>query len=122
MMRIADLAPVVSREGTRPCVDSIRPDKQTRVSWRADDPRLLRAARRLIRLYDLHHCSLFTVNPASLAQVIAQELNHDIEQRDTQSRADTEGFVTSQSLAQAKSFSRAGDRFTSRLASPEKGK
>jgi hypothetical protein len=64
-------------------VNADRPDEQAKPSWKPDDPRLLRAARRLIRLYDLQHTSLFTVSPNSVANVIAQELNQEPKQGDS---------------------------------------
>jgi hypothetical protein len=45
-------------------------------SWHAENPALLRAAKKIIRLYDLKHGSLMVVKAESIAQVIAQELNH----------------------------------------------
>ncbi len=43
--------------------------------WVADDPRLLRAVRRIIRLYDLEQTGLVCINPESLAEIIASEIN-----------------------------------------------
>ena len=45
--------------------------------WRPDDPRLLRAAQRIIRLYDLGQIDIFSAQPESVAQVIANELNQN---------------------------------------------
>ncbi len=44
-------------------------------SLKEEDTRLLRAARRIIRLYDLEAVSFLSVKPESLARIIAQELN-----------------------------------------------
>jgi len=43
--------------------------------WKPDDPRLLRAAQRIIRLYDLGEIGIFSAKPESVAKVIARELN-----------------------------------------------
>ncbi len=43
--------------------------------WKEDDPRLLRAARRIIRLYDLEQEGIVCVKAESLASLIAHELN-----------------------------------------------
>jgi len=51
--------------------------KERQLSWNPDDPRLLRAAQRIIRLYDLGAISIYFADPASVAKVIAQELNQD---------------------------------------------
>jgi hypothetical protein len=55
--------------------------EQAKARWRPDDPRLLQAAKRLIRLYDLQQTNLFKVSAESLAAVIAQELNSDLNGR-----------------------------------------
>ena len=49
--------------------------KETQTSWKPDDPRLLRLARKIIRLYDLGQIDIYDAKPESLAKVIAQELN-----------------------------------------------
>jgi hypothetical protein len=51
--------------------------EESKVEWKADDPRLLRAAKRIIRLYDLTEMEVCCVKPESLAKVIAHELNQD---------------------------------------------
>lgn len=58
---------------------AIMPDGQWSARWKASDPRLVRAAKRLIRLYDLYQSNLFKVKPESVADVIAQELNRDLD-------------------------------------------
>ena len=55
---------------------------ERKVEWKADDPRLLRAAERIIRLYDLDGTSVYCVNAESLAKVIAFELNQDSDNSD----------------------------------------
>jgi hypothetical protein len=52
--------------------------EQAKARWKSDDSRLLQAAKRLIRLYDLQPTNLFKVSAESLAAVIAQELNSDL--------------------------------------------
>jgi len=49
--------------------------KETEKPWKPDDPRLLRAAQKIIRLYDLGHIDILSARPESLAKVIASELN-----------------------------------------------
>jgi len=51
-------------------------------TWQAEDVPLLRAARRIIRLYDLRQAKLMTVKTESIAQIIAQELNDFPELKD----------------------------------------
>jgi len=58
-------------------VNAIEP-AQLKARLKSNDPRLLRAARRLIRLYDLHQTDLFKVTPESVAKVIAEELDRDL--------------------------------------------
>jgi hypothetical protein len=62
-------------------MNAIGSREQARARWKPDDPRLLRAAKRLIRLYDLHPTNLFKVSAESIADVIAQELNSDLNRR-----------------------------------------
>jgi hypothetical protein len=63
-------------------VNAIESGEQAKAArWKSSDPRLLRAAKRLIRLYDLRQTNLFKVNPESVAEVIAQELNRDLDER-----------------------------------------
>jgi hypothetical protein len=45
--------------------------------WNSQDPRLLRAAQRIIRLYDLEQAGLITVRAESVADIIAHELNDE---------------------------------------------
>ncbi len=54
-------------------------NKQGQCRIKPDDARLLRAARRIIRLYDLDEARVIRVKAESLAQIIAQELNHGAE-------------------------------------------
>jgi len=49
--------------------------KEWDAPWEPNDPRLLRAAQRIIRLYDLGEITIYSANPESLAKVIAGELN-----------------------------------------------
>jgi hypothetical protein len=49
--------------------------KEPNERWKPDDPRLLRAAQTIIRLYDLGQITSYSVKPESLANVIARELN-----------------------------------------------
>ena len=51
--------------------------KEWEAPWKPDDPRLLRAAQRIIRLYDLGAINVYSAKPESVAKVIAQELNDD---------------------------------------------
>jgi hypothetical protein len=44
-------------------------------TWQSENPALLRAAERIIRLYDLRHAQLMVVKAESIARIIAQELN-----------------------------------------------
>ncbi len=44
--------------------------------WQAEDTALLRAARKIIRLYDLKQAKLMVVKSESIAHIIAQELNN----------------------------------------------
>ena len=48
--------------------------------WKPDDPRLLRAAETIIRLYDLGQATAYSVKPESLADVIARELNQHFDE------------------------------------------
>lgn len=50
-------------------------EKQNAVELQPDDPRLVRAAHKLIKLYDLQPNALFSVRAESLAHVISAELN-----------------------------------------------
>jgi hypothetical protein len=50
--------------------------------WKPNDPRLLRAAQRLIRLYDGEQAGPFWIKPESIANVIADELNNLPEKND----------------------------------------
>ena len=50
--------------------------------WRSNDPRLLRAAQKLIRLYDGEQGGPFWLKPESIANLIASELNAEPEQAD----------------------------------------
>jgi len=45
--------------------------------WKPDDPRLLRVAQKIIRLYDLGQIEIYSAKPESLAKVIARELNEN---------------------------------------------
>ena len=45
--------------------------------WKPDDPRLLRVAQKIIRLYDLGQIETYSAKPESLAKVIAAELNEN---------------------------------------------
>ena len=45
-------------------------------AWSRNDPRLVRAAQRLIRLYDGEQGGAFWIKAESIAAVIADELNH----------------------------------------------
>ena len=63
-------------------MNAIESCEQAKARWKFNDPRLLRAAKRLIRLYDLHQTNLFKVDPESVAEVIAQELNRDLNEND----------------------------------------
>jgi hypothetical protein len=45
------------------------------LQWQAEHPGLLRAAKKIIRLYDLRQDHLKVVKAESIAQLIAQELN-----------------------------------------------
>jgi hypothetical protein len=47
--------------------------------WQAEDTALLRAARKIIRLYDLRQAKLMVVKAESIAHIIAQELNSGAE-------------------------------------------
>ena len=51
--------------------------KADETPWKPDDPRLLRAAQQIIRLYDLGEIDLYTAHPESVAKVIANELNRN---------------------------------------------
>ncbi len=44
--------------------------------WQAKHPALLRAAQKIIRLYDLSETRLMVVKAESIAHIIAQELNY----------------------------------------------
>jgi hypothetical protein len=48
--------------------------------WKANDPRLLKAAQKLIRLYDGEQAGLFWLKPESIATLIASELNASSEE------------------------------------------
>ncbi len=48
-------------------------------NWQTEDTALLRAARKIIRLYDLRQAKLMVVKAESIANIIAQELNNDPE-------------------------------------------
>jgi hypothetical protein len=56
--------------------------KEWVAQWNPDDPRLLRAAQKIIRLYDLGEINLYSARPESLAKVIARELNDDAKKHD----------------------------------------
>ena len=49
--------------------------KEWEAPWKPDDPRLLRVAEKIMRLYDLGAINVYSAKPESLAKVIAQELN-----------------------------------------------
>ena len=51
--------------------------KAVEIPWRPDDPRLLRLAQKIIRLYDLSQIEIYSATPESLAKVIASELNQN---------------------------------------------
>jgi hypothetical protein len=44
-------------------------------TWDWEDKRVMQAARRIIRLYNLEEMTFLTVKPESLARLFAQELN-----------------------------------------------
>jgi hypothetical protein len=52
--------------------------EEAKVKLKANDPRLLRAANRIIRLYGLAEVDVYCVRPESLANVIAHEVNRDL--------------------------------------------
>ena len=43
--------------------------------WKPDDPRLLRLAEKIIRLYDLGGMPIYVAKPETMAKMLAQELN-----------------------------------------------
>jgi hypothetical protein len=60
-------------------------EEKTQGVWRRNDPRLVRAAQKLIRLYDGEQAGPFWMKAESIAAVIADELNL------TESRKEPEG-------------------------------
>ena len=51
--------------------------KEWEAPWKPDDPRLLRVAEKIIRLYDLRGINIYLAKPETMAKMIAQELNED---------------------------------------------
>ncbi len=52
-----------------------RPVLEEKPQWRRNDPRLVRAAQRLIRLYDGEQAGPFWIKAESIAAIIADEIN-----------------------------------------------
>jgi hypothetical protein len=61
---------------SRPVLETAKPEGV----WRRNDPRLVRAAQRLIRLYDGQQAGPFWIKAESIAAVIAEELNQAAEE------------------------------------------
>ena len=73
---------VVNQGGTIGFVKANGSIEQAKGRWEPNDRRLLRAANRVIRLYDLHQSDLFKVSAESLAKMIAQDLNRDSDEEE----------------------------------------
>jgi hypothetical protein len=56
--------------------------QQGKAEWIATDPRLLKAAQRLVRLYDGEQAGPFWLRAESIAALLAEELNRSAQQID----------------------------------------
>src|SRR5439155_22299957 len=64
----------------KPMIRAVWLERTTQGEWKPNDPRLLKVAKKLIRLYDGEQGGLFWLMPESIAALIAHELNASAEE------------------------------------------